>query len=1349
MAVRRESVRLSLEDDFTRGMLEAAASTKTLERALKDLDGTTVNLGDSTDSAAQSTREMTREQAIAQERAKRTNAALREEARAALDAEQGMSRATGSTKRYTFETALAEQRASRLRSELRKQANAALDAERGIANLGDSASVSGREVDRLSGRLRIFADAAAVLGPSLVPIGAIAVPAVAGLAGQFGFAALAAGTAVAAFQGVGKALEAVNKAALEPTEENLEAARKAMELLSPAGRNLVREMQSLRPVLQQIRDTGQEQLFPGVIEGFEALERMAPRVDSLVGTVAGTLGDLFAEGAESLASDRFADFFAMLEHDAPRVLADLGSAIGSIVHGMSELWEDFAPLNRDFGSWLADTAASFDDWADGLNQTAGFQEFIAYIRENGPRVADAMSALSNAVIQVVEAVAPLGGPSLKIIETFANAIAAIADSDLGTPIFGAVAALALLNRTLQVTASLQTRITGSTALAGGLAAGGVFGAMGAGARSAQTSVRKFTDALLYVPTAQERALRGTERWTEAERQRQAAISSGLGTMARAGAATAALVASTTGLSDSVGLSNTAMGAMVGSVLPGWGTAAGAAAGFALDLASANDGITQSLKNLDAQIAGGGSLTTLHAGLTTAHQDLTEFNSGIEDIHSSFSAKNNPFDSRFWDVKGQLADAKNTWEGIFGKSDAEEAKEQYDEAARSLQSTEDAARGLAAAMGVNIFGTQTAQLQQLDQVIQQAQPAMAQLGITFQDLANSFKFDQGTRAVNDFFGTDLPTDQYDRLRIAIVRAMNGLPPFTDATWKQTQAEIASKRAKEQQRAEMERVRQAVAAEREAIQQSAAQWGDYSQKIKVATGPSLDDVIRRMGRITEAVENQAENIRTALNKGVDPEAIANLFDTLGPQGAALALDDLANAGKGQVKQFNAAFGTMSDSVDHLARAIENVHALISGDPLSINPKHAKNDLEQITESVDHARESLEGVGSMPPVTPKVRVDDKGVDPTLAGIDRALVHTGAITAKPRADLDDQASARIDHVGDRLEDLDGSHATTTITTVHVDEYGDSHRSPAQPIGESPKKPTAPPTPKVDPKVPAFLKGIDQSLAHINGIVAVPKVRVDAKAVDPTLRGIDRGLAHTDGITATPRADLNDAPFQGKNKGVRRQLQITDGIIVIPVANLNDNASGPLRGVLGLLHQADGFHASSTITITTNHVSTFSGSGGSTLDTHQSVNGHGGRSARGGEVPDDGGPYSDRFPYLLAPRERITSDMFGQATKSRRLLDLINEGRISDRNLFGGRVVAAARGTESPVVGTWQTRASERPAGGSSTTTTVIHHHVHEVQLRGEMDFEKAKGHIDKRIVRLSAAQINEDRDWRRTQGG
>ena len=317
---------------------------------------------------------------------------------------------------------------------------------RQVDNLGSAFRRNSNDLNQFTGRLSLWRDAILTIGPATVPIAAVAVPAVTGLASAFGFAAAGATSAIVAFQGVGDALGAMRKAHLEPTAANLEAARQAMEQISPAAGEFVRELTAMGPALREVRDAAAEGLFPGMVEALDSIEGALPRVSSLFGTLGEAMGDLAADAAEGLTGDKWAEFFRFIEAEAPVALSTLGSAVGSLAHGFAELWMAFGPVNRDFTDWLKDSAKAFDDWAAGLSQTDGFQSFVEYLRESGPQVAAAGKAIGNALVQIVQAVSPLGGPTLEIITTFADALATLADSPLGTPLFALAAGLAAVSR---------------------------------------------------------------------------------------------------------------------------------------------------------------------------------------------------------------------------------------------------------------------------------------------------------------------------------------------------------------------------------------------------------------------------------------------------------------------------------------------------------------------------------------------------------------------------------------------------------------------------------------------------------------------------------------------------------------------------------------------------------------------------------------------------------------------------------------------------------------------------------------------------------------------------------------
>jgi hypothetical protein len=445
-----------------------------------------------------------------------------------------------------------------------------------VDDMGRRLNRSGFEVDRMSGRIRLIVDALTLVGPALVPIGAVAVPAIAGLAAQLGFAALAGGSFLAMWQGVGGALEAVNKAALEPTADNLEAARIAMEGLGPEAQDMVRQLQGLRPVLKDMRDAAAAQGLPGVSALLEDFEEAAPDIERMLAFLADASGDVAAELGEGLSGPRMAEFMQFVGDEGPTSIKLLADTVFNLAAGMGELWMAFTPSNTDFAVWLRDNAREFDEWAQRLDETQGFEDFIAYIQTNGPRVAEALGAIGSMLLHILEAAAPLGGPTLMALEAVADVIGTIADSDAGPAIMATVTALTLLSRTTKVLESTRTsqwftRTTGSI--------GGMVTALGS------------------VTSAQERATMTATQLADKEKEKQRAIRSGLGTMGRGAAMAGGLAFAYSGAADKIGLTNTVSLAMMGMIAGPWGAAVGGAIGLIMDFASGNGNAAEEIQNV--------------------------------------------------------------------------------------------------------------------------------------------------------------------------------------------------------------------------------------------------------------------------------------------------------------------------------------------------------------------------------------------------------------------------------------------------------------------------------------------------------------------------------------------------------------------------------------------------------------------------------------------------------------------------------------------------------------------------------------------------------------------------------
>lgn len=456
--------------------------------------------------------------------------------------------------------------------------------ERGIVGAAGSLRTLRREIDTTNDRTAWLAQGLLSLGPALVPLGAAGVPVLAGLATQMGLAAGAAGTAALAFSGVGDALKALDDFQLEPTAENLEQMQQALAKIGPDGAEFVRFLDEAEPKFAALQMAAREGLFPGMQEGVESFVQLLPRVREVVSGIAQGMGELSASAGAGIAGPKFEEFFDYLERDAKPLLLDMGHTIGNFVEGFAAMAVAFAPLSESFSSGLRDMSESFAEWAQGLDESDSFAQFLAYVEEAGPKVLDLFGSLVTMFVQLAQAAAPVGDVLLPALTALADVVGVLADTPLGPTFIAAAAAMSAYGRAAAL-ASITTaglgKVIGSTFQAGKIKAG--------------------ADAFLTVTSAQDRAAMSATALASAEEKRTSAQRAGFAQIGRNAAALSGLAVMTTGAADSIGLTNTASLALLGTLGGPWGVAVGGAVGFAMDLAAANDNLEAAVRGADSAI----------------------------------------------------------------------------------------------------------------------------------------------------------------------------------------------------------------------------------------------------------------------------------------------------------------------------------------------------------------------------------------------------------------------------------------------------------------------------------------------------------------------------------------------------------------------------------------------------------------------------------------------------------------------------------------------------------------------------------------------------------------------------
>ena len=487
------------------------------------------------------------------------------------------------------------------------------------------------DIDTSNKRSAWLVQGLAAIGPAAVTAGAAAIPVLVGLATQATIGAAAVGTMVLAFQGVGDALKAVNEYQLDPTTKNLAKMHDALAVLGPDGAHFVKVLDEVGEKLNVLKLDSRAEMFPGMEAGLDALLTRLPDLRRVVSEISSGIGQLASDAGTSIAGPGFDDFFTWLESEAQPILVETGKTIGNFFKGFAELMISFTPLTRDFSKGFLEMSRGFASWAAGLDETQGFQSFIGYVNENGPKVLDLLGSLGNALVEIAKAAAPVGEIMVPILTGIANALSLVADTPAGSFLILGAAITALYGRMMA------------------LAGGGFFrlmtGSLVSSTKAAKTAIptmRQFGNAMLYAAHSQKAlaiGLNSQSMVAQAASKRaieaRAAVTAFGKAVVPVAASVGVLAFAMSPLPQKLGLTNTAMGAMVGLIAGPWGAAVGAGVGFMLDL-------TKSVTDMGTAVAA--------ADQAMQSMDPTQLQTSLRGL------------------KDSLDDEINLFEKIFGQSD---------------------------------------------------------------------------------------------------------------------------------------------------------------------------------------------------------------------------------------------------------------------------------------------------------------------------------------------------------------------------------------------------------------------------------------------------------------------------------------------------------------------------------------------------------------------------------------------------------------------------------------------------------------------------------------------------------
>jgi hypothetical protein len=533
---------------------------------------------------------------------------------------------------------------------MNRRVNVRVDADvsgfnRAMLAASASSQAFANSLDSSRNQMSGLIQAGLALGPALVPVGAAAVPVISGLANQLGIAAGAAGVTAVAFNGVGTALQDLNDYRLKPTNANLLNLQNSMASIGPAGREFVTFLQGLRPEVERLQNIAQDGMFPGLTQGLKELGQNKGLIEEFFATTSQTIGDLFAEAGDNLNDPRWQEFFAFLNREAKPTLEAMARTLGNFAEGFAQMWMAFEPLNDRFSAGFLQMSRDFAEWSSNLSTSGGFQDFVAYLERTGPMVADFIGSMTDAFVELAKAGAVVGDVALPALTLLFDAIAGLMSSPIGAPLLGLAAGIAAVSTALRI------------------AKFGNFAAIAASVRALRDMVPVLgaaTRSWLAYDVAAGRAM-----------GKQGPIRDGLKQLApsigKTGAVVAGLAFTMSDLDDKMGLTHASSFALAAGFATGspLGAAIGFAVGATIDLANANDDLHAAVDRA-AAAAGNSSVSYKDqaAAIAVAKQKL-------EELRAAENAYSNPAGGG-GSIGDRIKGAKSLIEGLFGKSDSEEA-----------------------------------------------------------------------------------------------------------------------------------------------------------------------------------------------------------------------------------------------------------------------------------------------------------------------------------------------------------------------------------------------------------------------------------------------------------------------------------------------------------------------------------------------------------------------------------------------------------------------------------------------------------------------------------------------------
>lgn len=194
---------------------------------------------------------------------------------------------------------------------------------------------------------------------------------------------------------------------LEKREEILGEIAMAYDSLSSEQRKALDSMEDLSNTWSDLSKSLEPQVVTVFANAMETLDGVIQRLEPMFTSVADAAVKLSESMQINAESDDFNTFIDFLNSTAAPMMETMTKAAGNFAMGLTNMFVAFGPLAETMAVGLENMSKSFREWTAGLSESDRFNAFIDYVVRNGPKLLGIFGGLTKGLVDMFSAFGPL------------------------------------------------------------------------------------------------------------------------------------------------------------------------------------------------------------------------------------------------------------------------------------------------------------------------------------------------------------------------------------------------------------------------------------------------------------------------------------------------------------------------------------------------------------------------------------------------------------------------------------------------------------------------------------------------------------------------------------------------------------------------------------------------------------------------------------------------------------------------------------------------------------------------------------------------------------------------------